>query len=56
MPERGVIGIGEPPTVSTSAAIANAVRNATGVTIRSLPLHPHKILAAIEEERAGGTR
>ena len=30
--ERGVIGIGEPPTVSTAAAIANAVRNAIGVT------------------------
>ena len=38
-PERGVIGIGEPPTVSTAAAIANAVRNAIGVTMRSLPLH-----------------
>ena len=25
MPERGVIGIGEPPTVSTASAIANAV-------------------------------
>jgi xanthine dehydrogenase YagR molybdenum-binding subunit len=56
MPERGVIGIGEPPTVSLSAAIANAVRNATGATIRSLPLHPHKILEAIEQQkRAGGT-
>jgi xanthine dehydrogenase YagR molybdenum-binding subunit len=55
MPERGVIGIGEPPTVSTASAIANAVRNATGVTIRSLPLHPHKILAALEQEKAGGT-
>jgi xanthine dehydrogenase YagR molybdenum-binding subunit len=54
-PERGVIGIGEPPTVSTASAIANAVRNATGATIRSLPLHPHRILAAIEQERAGGT-
>jgi xanthine dehydrogenase YagR molybdenum-binding subunit len=52
---RGVIGIGEPPTVSTSAALANAVRNATGVTIRSLPLHPHKILQALEQEKAGGT-
>ena len=39
-PERGVIGIGEPPTVSTAAAITNAVRNATGVTVRSLPLTP----------------
>jgi len=55
MPERGVIGIGEPPTVSTASAIANAVRNATGATIRSLPLHPHKVLAAIEQEKAGGT-
>jgi xanthine dehydrogenase YagR molybdenum-binding subunit len=55
MPERGVIGIGEPPTVSTASAIANAVRNATGATIRSLPLHPHKILAALDQERAGGT-
>jgi xanthine dehydrogenase YagR molybdenum-binding subunit len=55
MPERGVIGIGEPPTVSTASAIANAVRNATGATIRNLPLHPHKVLAAIEQERAGGT-
>jgi xanthine dehydrogenase YagR molybdenum-binding subunit len=52
---RGVIGIGEPPTVSTSAAIANAVRNATGATIRSLPLTPAKVLQAIEQQRAGGT-
>jgi xanthine dehydrogenase YagR molybdenum-binding subunit len=52
---RGVIGIGEPPTVSTASAIANAVRNATGATIRSLPLHPHRVLAAIEQQKAGGT-
>jgi xanthine dehydrogenase YagR molybdenum-binding subunit len=54
-PERGVIGIGEPPTVSTASAIANAVRNAIGVTIRSLPLTPQKVLEAIEQEKAGGT-
>ena len=55
-PERGVIGIGEPPTVSTAAAIANAVRNATGVTIRSLPLHAAQDAARrIEQEKAGGT-
>jgi xanthine dehydrogenase YagS FAD-binding subunit len=35
-PERGVIGIGEPPTVSTASAIANAVRNATGATVMDL--------------------
>ncbi len=55
MPERGVIGVGEPPTVSTAAAIANAVRNATGVTMRSLPLTPAKVLDALEQEKAGGT-
>jgi xanthine dehydrogenase YagR molybdenum-binding subunit len=53
--ERGVIGIGEPPTVSTAAAIANAVRNATGVTLRSLPLTPARVLDAIDQEKAGGT-
>ncbi len=52
---RGVIGIGEPPTVSTAAAIANAVRNATGVTLRSLPLTPARVMAALEQEKAGGT-
>jgi xanthine dehydrogenase YagR molybdenum-binding subunit len=53
MPERGIIGIGEPPTVPTASAIANAVRNATGATIRSLPLHPHRVLAALEAHKAG---
>ena len=52
-PERGVIGIGEPPAVATAAAIANAVRNATGATIRSIPITPDKLIA--ELERAGGT-
>jgi xanthine dehydrogenase YagR molybdenum-binding subunit len=46
-PERGVIGLGEPPTVSTAAAIALAVRNAIGVPVRSLPLTPAKILASL---------
>jgi len=54
MPERGVIGIGEPPTVSTASAIANAVRNALGVPIRSLPLHPHRVLAAIDAHTNSG--
>jgi xanthine dehydrogenase YagR molybdenum-binding subunit len=54
-PERGVIGIGEPPVISTAAAVANAVANAIGVRVRSLPLSPDRILTAIEQERAGGT-
>jgi xanthine dehydrogenase YagR molybdenum-binding subunit len=51
-PERGVIGIGEPPTVPTAAAIALAVRNAIGVTVRSLPLTPAKILQTLQQQRA----
>jgi xanthine dehydrogenase YagR molybdenum-binding subunit len=54
-PERGVIGLGEPPTIATAAAVANAVRNATGMAVRSLPLTPQKVLAALELERSGGT-
>jgi xanthine dehydrogenase YagR molybdenum-binding subunit len=54
-PERGVIGIGEPPTISTASAIANAVRNATGVTMRSLPLTPQRVLEAIQRGKQGET-
>jgi xanthine dehydrogenase YagR molybdenum-binding subunit len=47
MPERGVIGIGEPATVATAGAIANAVANAIGVRVTSLPITPAKVLAAL---------
>jgi xanthine dehydrogenase YagR molybdenum-binding subunit len=50
MPERGVVGIGEPPTVPTAAAIALAVRNAIGATVRSLPLTPAKILETLQQK------
>ncbi|HEX2445238.1 MAG TPA: xanthine dehydrogenase family protein molybdopterin-binding subunit [Vicinamibacterales bacterium] len=54
-PDRGVVGLGEPPTISTAAAIANAVANATGVRIRSLPITPERVLAALQQDRRGGT-
>ncbi|MCS7046251.1 MAG: molybdopterin-dependent oxidoreductase, partial [Gemmataceae bacterium] len=47
MPERGVIGIGEPPTISTAAAIANAIHNALGVRVGNAPFTPERILAAL---------
>jgi xanthine dehydrogenase YagR molybdenum-binding subunit len=46
-PERGVIGLGEPPVIATAAAIANAVSNATGARIRHLPITPDTVLAAL---------
>lgn len=47
MPERGVIGIGEPVTIPTASAIANAVANALGVRVPSLPITPPRVLAAL---------
>ncbi len=47
MPERGVIGIGEPATIPTASAIANAVANAIGVRVSSLPITPDKVLQAL---------
>ncbi len=43
-----VSGIGEPATVPTCAAIANAVAHATGVRVRSLPITPARVLAALK--------
>jgi xanthine dehydrogenase YagR molybdenum-binding subunit len=45
-------GIGEPATVPTAAAIANAVYNAIGVRIRELPITPARVLAALAEKPA----
>lgn len=41
--------LGEPPTIPTSGAIACALLNALGVPVRSLPLTPNKVLAALEK-------
>ena len=47
MPERGVIGIGEPPTISTAAAVGNAVFNALGVRVPFLPMTSKRVLDAL---------
>ena len=54
--ERGVIGIGEPPTVSPGAAISNAVANAIGVRVPNLPLTPDRVLEALEKTGQQGGR
>ncbi|MDI7260373.1 MAG: xanthine dehydrogenase family protein molybdopterin-binding subunit [Thermodesulfobacteriota bacterium] len=46
----GAKGLGEPGLVPTSPAIANAIYNAIGVRIKSLPMTPEKILNAIKEK------
>ena len=47
MPQRGVIGIGEPPTVSTAAAVGNAIFNAIGVRVPYAPYTPERVLEAL---------
>jgi len=44
---RGVIGIGEPPTIATAAAIGNAVSNAIGVRVPEWPMSPRNVLNAL---------
>ncbi len=43
----GAIGIGEPSTIPTAAAIACAVFDALGVPVRDLPITPDRVLAAL---------
>ena len=46
----GAKGLGEPPIIPTSAAIANAIRDATGADVRSLPIDRAEMLRALREE------
>jgi xanthine dehydrogenase YagR molybdenum-binding subunit len=51
----GAKGLGEPPIIPTAAAIANAIRDATGADVRSLPITREEMLQALREaqERVG---
>jgi len=47
----GAKGIGEPSLIGTTPAIANAIYDAIGVRIFSLPITPEKILKALKEDK-----
>jgi xanthine dehydrogenase YagR molybdenum-binding subunit len=47
----GSKGLGEPPIVPTAAAIVNAIRDATGADVRSLPVTREEMLQALAEAR-----
>jgi xanthine dehydrogenase YagR molybdenum-binding subunit len=49
---RGVIGLGEPPAIGGVVAIANAVTNAIGVRVPTIPLTPDRVLNAIEGRKS----
>ena len=48
----GAKGVGEPTAVPTSAAILNAIHDAVGVRVTSLPATAEKVLTAIKAKRA----
>jgi nicotinate dehydrogenase medium molybdopterin subunit len=52
----GAKGVGEPTCVATAAAILNAIHDAVGVRITSLPATAEKVHAAIKAKQAQETR
>ena len=50
----GTKGIGEPATIPTAAAIANALYHAAGIRILQGPITPAKILTALEARKEKG--
>ncbi len=52
----GVKGIGEPAMVPTIPAIMNAIYDAIGVRITSLPATPEKVLEALKEKSRRGEK
>jgi CO/xanthine dehydrogenase Mo-binding subunit len=43
----GAKGVGEPPAIPGAAAVANAIRDATGARMTSLPIRPAEVLAQL---------
>jgi len=48
----GAKGLGEHVLIPTAPAILNAIRHASGATIRKVPATPDRVLAAIKQARA----
>ena len=48
----GVRGVGETPIVPPMGAITNAVANAIGIRMTSLPMSPPRVLEALDEAAA----
>ncbi len=45
----GAKGVGEPPVIPAAAAIANAVADATGTRLVSLPISAERVMVALQE-------
>ena len=47
-------GLGEPVTIPTAAAVANAVYHATGVRVTATPINPVQLCQLLAEHRKEG--
>ncbi len=45
----GAKGVGEPALIATAPAILSAIRHATGVTVRRVPVLPHRLWEALQK-------
>jgi xanthine dehydrogenase YagR molybdenum-binding subunit len=52
----GSKGIGEPPIIPLAAAVANAIRDATGADVHELPITREEMLRALEAAKKKGRR
>ncbi|HEX9057129.1 MAG TPA: molybdopterin cofactor-binding domain-containing protein [Ktedonobacterales bacterium] len=48
-PDQPSVGAGEPATITTAAAVANAIYAATGARLRQVPFTPARVRAALAE-------
>jgi CO/xanthine dehydrogenase Mo-binding subunit len=48
---KGSKGVGEPPTVPTPGAIANAIARVLGARVKALPMTPERVWASVAEDR-----
>ena len=48
----GAKGVGEPALIATAPAILGAIRHATGVSVRRVPVLPHRLWEALQARRS----
>lgn len=46
------LGVGEPSSLTTAAAVANAIFDATGIRLRQIPFTPERVQAALVDHQA----
>jgi nicotinate dehydrogenase subunit B len=51
-PDQPAVGAGEPSTITTSAAVANAIFDAVGVRLRQIPFNPERVVDAMKNMHA----